>query len=87
MYRAEKAGPGLVSLLQMCLVNLVNQILESCVENGAVDDAVVTNDGDAPTNVSNDVDVKSVLSSLLPLPDCDAKSLCLAKIQILIETS
>lgn len=65
----------------MCLVNLISQILESCVDNDAAADGEIEDD-DAS---ADDVKIKSVLASLLHVPACEAKTLCLTKMKIFNE--
>ena len=67
LHLAAKISPDLISLLQMCLVNLVSHIL---AHPGA--------DEDPKKFVS-------LIASMYPLPTCDAKTLCLAKIQVMNE--
>ena len=67
LHLAAKISPGLISNLQMCLVNLVSQLLQQLQDSG-------------------EENFESVIAQLYPLPSCEAKTLCLAKIQILSET-
>ena len=85
LHRAEKDGPGLAPFLQMCLVNLISQILESCVDNDAAADCEIEDDDDDDDASADDVKIKSVLASLLHVPACEAKTLCLTKMKIFNE--
>ena len=67
----------------MCLVNLISQILESCVDNDAAADGEIEDDDDDAS--ADDVKIKSVLASLLHVPACEAKTLCLTKMKIFNE--
>jgi hypothetical protein len=55
----------------MCLVNLVGQILESNVED---------DDGGGARDI-----VESLVAPLQLMPASEAKTLCVAKLQILVE--
>ena len=98
LYRVNKTHSGLVTLLQMCLVNVVNQLFERSVENlgSRIQNDLETTEASNRSpcdvigidkNATWEVDVKMLLTSLLTLPICDAKTLCLTKIQILMEAT
>ena len=75
LHQTSEISPDLISLLQMCLVNLVGQILSKYSESEV----------EGRTSFDFEQNLESLIVPLLSLPACDAKMLCLAKIQMLIE--
>ena len=88
VYKSERGaehhqayGPHLVSYLK--LVVFISDDANAGNYNDAAADGEIEDDDDDAS--ADDVKIKSVLASLLHVPACEAKTLCLTKMKIFNE--